>query len=388
MDHFLKILKSQYQRMPWIVRFPVSWTYYFVRTVYDLLRPCAWLIRSRADENNGPVGLMFCGKVQDKNYVVRMVFPQDCAQTELGRVWIWHIKKIIKKHREDIDVLMCSVSYRVSLCLGNHGCFSIPTWVQGDLDSSLINFNSSSIKEDIRKIRNKYAYTFEVARDRDSLYHFWNEMYLPYILKRYEKESLSFNFEDALKEAKDWEVLFVKKGETLISGACYYYHKDGSVRFKYVGVKGGDENLVKAGAIQALYYFLFNHWKDKQCGRISVGGSRPFFGDGVLNYKKKWGLHLTHCIDNVLRVYPLRDTRGVRTFLVNNPFIALDGKDLIGLVFVDETREMTQEDIKTRYLWPGLKRVIVYCFGDSRPAVGDTREEGVVVRWAKELFKK
>lgn len=96
MDHFLKILKSQYQRMPWIVRFPVSWTYYFVRTVYDLLRPCAWLIRSRADENNGPVGLMFCGKVQDKNYVVRMVFPKIALKPSLGGFGFGILRRSLK----------------------------------------------------------------------------------------------------------------------------------------------------------------------------------------------------------------------------------------------------------------------------------------------------
>ena len=387
MDNFFKILKHKYQRMPWIVRFPVSLVYCFIGMLYNLLKPCTWLIRSRADENHDSVGLMFCGDFQEKNYVVRMTFAEDCAQTELGRVWIWQIKKLIKRHQKDIDFLMYDVPRRVSMWLGNRRCFCIPAWIQGDMDFSLIDFNSGIIKADIRRIRNKYAYTFEVARDRDSLYRFYNEMYLPYIPKRYGKETLLGDFEDILRESKNWEILFVKKGETFISGYCYYYYKDGSVMLRYVGVNAGDENLVKSGAIQALYYFLFNHLKDKECRRISAGGSRPFFGDGVLNYKKKWGLRLTHCKHNVMRVYPLRDTRGARTFLVNNPCIALDGEDLVGIVFVDQIGEITLEDIKTRYLWPGLKRVIVYCFDDSRLAACDiTEESSVVVRSTKELF--
>lgn len=378
--------------MPWIIRrflSPVSWMYHFVKTVYTLFRPCAWLIQSRANENNDPVGLMFCGNFLDKNYMVRVAFRDDCSQTEFGRVWIWQIKKLIKRHQKDVDVLMYDVPHCVSLWLGNRGCLCIPTWVMGDLEFSLINFDSEKIKKDIKRIRKKYEYTFEVARDRASLDHFYNEMYLPYISKRYDKETVFSNFEDELREFKDWEVLFVKREGTLISGRCHYYQKDGSIILKYVGVKDGNEDLVNEGAIQALYYFLFEYLKDKKYKRIFVEGSRPFFADGVLNYKKKWGLRLTHCKDNVIRVYPLRDTRGVRTFLVNNPFIALEGKDLVGVVFADQTGEMTQEDIKTRYLWPGLKRVIVYCFGDSRPAAGGATQEGdVVVRPAKELFIK
>ena len=146
--------------------------------------------------------------------------------------------------------------------------------------------------------------------------------------------------------------------------------------------------MVKAGALQALYYFLFIHLKDKEYKRIFVGGSRPFFGDGTLTFKKKWGLRLTHCKHNTIRIYPLRDTPSVRMFLINNPCIALDGEDLVGVMFADQIGEMTQKDIKTRYLWPGLKRVIVYCFDDSRHVAGaDSTEEGnVVIRQAKELF--
>ena len=87
MDPSFETLKRKYQRMPWIIRrflSPVSWMYHFVKTVYTLFRPCAWLIQSRANENNDPVGLMFCGNFLDKNYMVRVAFR---GRLFSNRVW-------------------------------------------------------------------------------------------------------------------------------------------------------------------------------------------------------------------------------------------------------------------------------------------------------------
>jgi hypothetical protein len=389
--NFIKTVKRGYKTSPAIVRLllrPAFWAYHALRKTYGVLRPCVWALKS-AGQNEGSGGLLFCGDAGDKNYIVRMTFAGGCAQTEMGRLWVWQVIRLIRSRACGLDFLMYDVPLRLSGLLGRRRCFCLPLWAHGDLDSSLIDFKSRSLKEDIRKIRNKYAYTFEVTADRAGLKFFYDEMYVPYAKAQYGEELILDDFEDMVQAAENMEVLWIIKEGVRVAGMCFYY-KEGKATLKSMGVLKGDEELVKSGAIQAMYYYMTNHLKDKGYSRAGVGGSRPFFTDGVLNFKKKWGLRLTRCQSNVIRVYPLRDTRWARNFVITNPCITLEGNDFVGMAFVEKDGKLTDEDIKgyARYLWPGLKRFVLYSFGGTDPdgASASAGEPGVVVRPAKELF--
>ncbi len=388
----MKTIKRLYKRTPRVIQLillPTFWMYHTVRNTYAVLRPCVWVLKSVPSQDIGPGSLLFCGEERDKNYIIRMTFNRDCTQTSMGRQWVWQIISMMRSRDCRPDLLMYDVPLGLSGLLGCRRCFCLPLWAHGDLDTSLIDLKSSNLKNDIRRIRNKYAYTFEVTTDLAGLRFFYDTMYVPYARAQFGEELLLDDFEDLLA-SKNAEVLWILKDGVRVAGACFYY-RGGKAVLRSLGVQNGDKELVKSGAIQAIYYFTTNYLKEKGCNRADVAGSRPFFSDGVLNYKKKWGLCLTHCQTNVMRVYPLRDTSWVRAFLVNNPCIALETNELVGMVFSDKKGPLTDEDIGgcSRYLWPGLKRVVLYVFDDAG-AVARTMPAqcaGMVVRPAEELFR-
>jgi hypothetical protein len=254
---------------------------------------------------------------------------------------------------------------------------------------SLIDFNGRSLKNDIKRIL-KNAFTFEVTRDMDKLKYFYNEIYVPYAKERHGDELVVEDFEDWVKVPENAEVLFVKDDKVYVAGGGYYY-ENGNIILNFAGVNPIDGKLLNSGGIQAIYYFLFLHLKDKGIKRIFLGGVRPFFRDGLLVFKKKWGFRFTHCLPekNMIRVYLLRDNPWVKDFLISNPCIAMEGKELVGMVFNAKEGELTKDeaDEYAGYLWPGLKKVVLYRFGDSGSGENkSTLDLRFIVRPAKLLF--
>ena len=67
--------------------------------------------------------------------------------------------------------------------------------------------------------------------------------------------------------------------------------------------------------------------------RVNLGRSRPFFRDGVLQFKRSLGARLTRPTSAGLVLTPLRATPGVLDFLGANPFIGAQGPRLHGYAF-------------------------------------------------------
>ena len=90
-------------------------------------------------------------------------------------------------------------------------------------------------------------------------------------------------------------MILIKFKDQEIAGSLIAY-KGHNARLWCFGIKDANPDYVKMGAFGALYYFSFQYLKNKGFKQVGVGGSRPFLNDGVLNYKKKWGLRITDLI--------------------------------------------------------------------------------------------
>ena len=101
-----------------------------------------------------------------------------------------------------------------------------------------------------------------------------------------------------------------------------------------LGVLDGEHAHVKAGALAAVYRFACQYSWSLGYRTIDMGMSRPFLNDGVLQYKKKWGLRLTTPNE---RLYVLRfepRSEAARAFLQRNPFLYERDGGLHGAVFL------------------------------------------------------
>jgi hypothetical protein len=193
-------------------------------------------------------------------------------------------------------------------------------------------------------------------------------MYLPYANETYAGMMFLMPHEDLRKFMAQSELLWVKSGAEKVAGLMLRY--DGDIIRAYVlGVKDGDPQYVKSGALGAAYYFAILHLTERGAQRLHLGGSRPFLRDGVLQYKKKWGIRIVDKSPQVFVLTQTRNTRASLSFLANNPFFFETEDVLSGAIF--NGRDLGIPDVaihrwRKEFEDMGISHVQVFDAGEER----------------------
>jgi hypothetical protein len=218
-------------------------------------------------------------------------------------------------------------------------------------------------------------------------------MYIPYITKVFGKKSEIESYAFMKREfRKGGNLLLVKKEKEYIAGILHRYKKN-RTKLLILGIKDGDSNYIKDGAIGALYYFSFCYSVEKGYTKIHFGGSRPFLKDGVLRYKKKWNQKIFDEGRMGFLIKPLSITEGLKGFFLNNPLIYEDKTDLNGAIFVAGDQSFSKEDFENiykDYYVRGLTKLVIYKFGvtDRRmqSLVPQEFADRIIMRSAESIF--
>jgi hypothetical protein len=160
-------------------------------------------------------------------------------------------------------------------------------------------------------------------------------------------------------------LLLVKKQQEYIAGMLMGYSKKG-VYLHPLGVKDGNFDYVKEGAIGALFYFPLIYSKEKGYKKVNYGLSRAFLKDGVFQFKKKRGMQVVGTSNKGFALKTLSISAAVKGFLLNNPFLYMDDMGFNGAVFIDNEQPLSAEEFKRiykEYYLPGMSKLFIYRFG-------------------------
>ena len=298
-------------------------------------RSTVWCLGGCEKHSEKPLKIIYMGSEKNKNYLKHIMFGGQAEESCHGKRWVWDFPKIQNK-LQGMDMKILEEKSPGRTHSQEAGSLYAPCWVVGHVDvADLTNLikGSSSIKEDMRKIR-KYGLSFEISNDKDRYDEFFNDMYMPYISKAHGNRTVPISYDVMMKRMGISELLLIKREGEFIGGEILVY--DGPhVRAWSLGVKNGDYSYVKMGVIGAMYYFRNGYLKEKGYRVVNVGASRAFLNDGVLQYKKKWGVTLDSAKGG-MHMHVIQKSTGVESFFRHNPFITVVGGELVGVVFADE----------------------------------------------------
>jgi len=237
--------------------------------------------------------------------------------------------------------------------------FFVPFWTYTAFDLPLVAKNNSS-KKDIRKVK-KHALEYIVTNDSKMIDDFYYNMHKPMIQTRHETGSYDFLY-DEVKETmqkKDNELLLVKKEDIFISGVLIRGSEEIPELWKngIVDLKYWDE-----GAIAATYIYAGKYLSEKGYKKMSFGLVRSFLNDGLLKYKKKWGMTLSVSSKRGFILKPLISDEA-EDFFINNPFIYMKDHRLYGAVFINKCEECSQENyvkLKKQHRIKGLSELNIF----------------------------
>lgn len=271
------------------------------------------------------INICYVGTEAHKNTVLQAFFPQSAQQAFLGEQYFRGVKPLFpsKKH---YDLLIVECELMEQMPDKKRKSWYVPRWIRTYVDVPLTKL-SNSYKYNLRVV-NKHQLDYWVTTDPEVVKEFYDEMYIPFINKRHEERSLPMQLaalQQAIANGKA-ELLLVRDDEQKnIAGMVIDYRKPVANLWS-VATWHADEAIFAKSAVFACYHFSFQYLLEKGHEKVSLGFSRSFLNDKVLQFKMKFGFKILFPTLKGFAIYPLRYSTELGSFLAQQPFVYSDGE--------------------------------------------------------------
>ncbi len=334
----------------------------------------AWLLEGSEVSSGEPLRVLYVGSHVQKNYIAHLAFGAARHETAVGGRYLWALRGSVKKNSLGCSLAVIECHRRQRRFCEDRGDFFVPQWLCGEVDLPL-QAQGRSAKEDLRRIRRSDLH-FVVTKELDDFDQFYHRMYLPYVTERHQDRAIAMGYDHMMEAARRGacELLLVKKGDEPVAGMVI--RMEGQLpRLWSQGLKEGNLSHLRHGAAAATWYFASQHLRDQGFKRMHMGLSRAFLSDGVLRYKAKWGTRMRYCLPMGFVLKLLSPSRGLKSFLLTNPFAHLDKGQLWGAVFIQDGEQASGDHLQrlwAQYHIAGLSGLRVYGCSDTAVRLLDT----------------
>jgi hypothetical protein len=339
-----------------------------VKTIINSYKVDIWVLRGAEMHCGEELNLVYMGSEANRNYIASLIYGSLYNTEYLGKKWLW---SSVEKKDPSSDLLIREVPPAAQNLFKTKRSFLIPTWINQTMDLS-IDLDSwiskdRTLAHDRRKIK-KYSLYPVITKDIDCFNRFYHDMYLPYMMKRFGNEASISEYALLKQLMEKGELLLVNQGEESIAGMLITYENE-VPRLLVLGIKNADSNYMNQGAGGAAYQFAMQHIKEKGYVSLSLGSTRAFLKDGVLQHKEKWGVMVSNSKNKVFQLCSRSLNPAVRNFLINNPFICVRASDLTETVFINDKRILDTdeiEDLYKKYQLSGVKTLRICHFSSGQ----------------------
>ncbi len=305
------------------------------------------LIQGEEKWSKHPIKLLFSGSVSEFVYVTKMAFDGDFEIVSQGKLPKRLFLLMARSNMFGCDLMLFQHRYKRAIPIKKNE-FQLPLWIGRKISLPLLLTNESA-KSDVRTIiKNNLSY--RVTCSENHIEEFVDEFWVPTVKNRY-PEKIIENEKEKWRDFK-CELLIVHDGTCDISGALLRYDQDDPYLWRN-GLKNGDLSLWKKGGIAASYYFSADYASSKGFNTLYIGLTRAFLRDGLFQYKKKWGGVLVRNDNFAFLFKAYRNSSGVRSFLLNNPFFSFHEGKIYSSIFYDASSEFDEK----KYYFDGIDGV-------------------------------
>ena len=334
-----------------------------IKRLTGLTKSKAWHIYS--DEYAGEnLSVCYIGSEIQKNFIKRALFPKAACDRFLGPKIFYKLNPLFTSKKFDLTIAeKFSETHQPSI---DQLHWEIPFWIHSYTDIPLTKLNNS-FKSDLRLIR-KNNLSYRVTTNADEITEFYNNMYLPLVNQRHGESSIHMELEELINAvaSKQAELVLVLHENEPISGMAIDYR--GSLPNLWsVGVLDAQRELVVMGAIPASYHFSYIHLQNFGYSRVSLGLCRSFIEDGILKFKRKFGLKILNATDRTFVFIPNKVSKAMKEMLRQNAFIHRKNGKLGLATFIEESgeAEQTQANFQKRFAELELCSSKVYTVSDQ-----------------------
>ncbi len=353
----------------------LKWRFPYVLPFKSFHMPIAVLRGpTRVDGNTGTV--IVAGSLHEVDYIIRNFFEDQPKRESIGDVPLWTLARTLRRLRISADLTIARLDQLSARLFFGADYLVVPEWIGSRLvvpeDPLKLAHESHSLEEDLRIVC-KNRLTYEVTHAEKDFMVFYHTMYVPFVIKRHGQQAVVHDIYRIRRIFNRGGLLLVKQNGQPIAGVIFQ-KKNQILHLWILGTVNGEWAPVKAGAFAALYFFSIKLAKKLKCKLIDFGGSRPSLNDGLLRYKKKWGIHLTRKYDNYYEylVYWNHLDKSVISILSNTPLIFRNHEGLSAIYVIKHDKPVTLSEAREihRSMWiPGLHRLYIVSTSGWQPGI-------------------
>lgn len=276
-----------------------------LKRAYPVALACAeWrisIVRLRGTTRAGHQGTaIVVGQEPWVSYLPSLFFSTVTGREPLGAVPVWRLEQRLKILRSSADLTIIRID-RFSAALFLRGAYlAIPAWINAVLhvpgDTRDLARGNHSLKVDLRLVK-RGNFQAQVTQADSDLAFFYESLYVPFMRRRH--ADLAFVRDEfwLRHRCRKGGILWISQAGKRIAGGLF--ERRGQVLHAWAeGVLSGDPALLKQGAAAALYFHMITYARQQGCRYVDFGATRPCLGDGLLRYKRKWGMTFTEKPDN------------------------------------------------------------------------------------------
>jgi hypothetical protein len=338
---------------------------------YRYFRLDQWLISGEEINSRQRLNILYTGIKVNKNYISHLAFGENNKADYLGKKWLWQVKNTTVSPTSSSSLTITETPKFFRKWFLQDGRIYIPQWVVGEADipDDLTSFikHCTTLASNSRKIKTNNL-QYQITNDHTKIMDFLVNMYVPYISNTHGDRAIIQSLEDVKKKSRKYSLLLIQKDGIDIAGCLFQFSRSKGYML-ILGVKDGNMDYVKQGAIGAIYHFFAHYALENGYKSLNLGKSRAFLKDGILSFKKKWGMKIVGSSDTGFIISVTSPANGVKGFLLNNPFIFLDKDKYKEAVFFDEVDPLISDNLHKRsseeHCMKGISEVVSFRLSDQ-----------------------
>lgn len=373
MGKLLEVGDRLWERVEWgasplLERVLIPRLYELRELALPVFKPHLDVYELRGQGKSGPLTVTYVGLDYGKWYLKSVMFTEEPEEIAKEPVSVWRPNEVA--NAPGSDIIIVAGGKRLIRKLPRQNAIILPLYtshildIRGDWDDVKKQLcKSGSVRREFRTLQ-KYGYVYEISHDDRDFEMHYHTMYLPTMEKRHGDVAIIVPKEEAKRHFRRGCLLLVKRDGRIVAG-CVCRAQGERVRYIYMGIVNGDEQLMKEGVTGALYISLIRWTHEAGYKTCDFLGTPPYLRMGVFQYKRKWGttVSIPPKLHKQVWLRFQRDTPAVRQFLKDTP-LAIIGENggLYGLVVVDDYCNITSEmeaRYHEQYFTPGMKGLLI-----------------------------
>ena len=216
--------------------------------------------------------------------------------TSVVRIPFFLLSAYLRFRRSEYDLCIAVLPFERSFLLDGVSRFVGHGMVTQKIDTSggweeIRKRMSRSKRNWINHYRKDPSFELKVSGSDEDIKFFYERMFVPYTLKRYGGHAVVDSYAKIadLVAHQGMLMFLMHEGEPVAASLCQ--RNGAELEYRRVGVLDGNEAILEAGALMALYYYQIDYAVEHQLSRVDLGQSRAFLTEGVFDNKARWGAH-------------------------------------------------------------------------------------------------